>query len=124
MSRGLEKNPVFPCARLTVYSESATRSVVAAHYTRIQLKPRIYSMGGFKAMQPGRNRLVFRASPAPGLGTAFWSIKAQINTRRQIQAEPKAIACIRDKYRSEPSSTKKQCHMHFIVRQPTCLTDN
>ena len=31
-------------------------------------------------------------------GTAFWSIKAQIGTRRQIQAEPKASACIGDKY--------------------------
>ena len=57
-------------------------------------------------------------------GTAFWSIKAQIGTRRQIQAEPKASACIGDKYRSEPLSTKKQCLMHFIVRPPTCLTDN
>ena len=27
-------------------------------------------------------------------------------------------------YRSQPVSTKKQCHMHFIVRPPTCLTDN
>ena len=27
-------------------------------------------------------------------------------------------------YRSEPLSTKKQCHMHFIVRPPTCLIDN
>ena len=27
-------------------------------------------------------------------GTAFWAIKAQIGTRRQIQAEPKASACI------------------------------
>ena len=57
-------------------------------------------------------------------GTAFWSIKAQISTRRQIQAEPEASACIGDKYRSEPLSTKKQCHMHFIVRPPTCVTDN
>ena len=31
-------------------------------------------------------------------GTAFWSIKAQISTHRQIQAEPKASACIGDKY--------------------------
>ena len=31
-------------------------------------------------------------------GTAFWSIKAQIGTRRQIQAESKASACIGDKY--------------------------
>ena len=30
-------------------------------------------------------------------GTDFWSIKAQIGTRRQIQAEPKANACIGDK---------------------------
>ena len=52
------------------------------------------------------------------------SIKAQIGTRRQIQAEPKASACIGDKYRFEPFSTKKQCHMHYIVRPPTCLTDN
>ena len=43
-------------------------------------------------------------------GTAFWSIKALIGTRRQIQGEPKASACIGDK--------------HFIVRPPTCLTDN
>ena len=57
-------------------------------------------------------------------GTDFWSIKAQISTRRQIQAEPKASACIGDKYWSEPLSTKKQCHMHFIVRPPTYLTDN
>ena len=57
-------------------------------------------------------------------GTAFWAIKAQIGTRRQIQAEPKASACIGDKYRSEPLSTKKQCNLHFIVRPPTCLTDN
>ena len=56
-------------------------------------------------------------------GTDFWSIKAQIGTRRQIQAEPKASACIGDKYQSEPLSTKKQCHMHFIVR-PFYRTDN
>ena len=30
-------------------------------------------------------------------GTAFWSMKAQIGTRRQIQAEPKASACIDQK---------------------------
>ena len=46
----IEKNPASACARVTVYNEPATRSVVAAHYTRIQLKPRIYSIGGFKAM--------------------------------------------------------------------------
>ena len=33
-------------------------------------------------------------------GTDFWSIKAQIGTRHQIQAEPKASACIGDKYRT------------------------
>ena len=47
------------------YSEPATQCVVVAHYTNIQLKPRIYLMGGFKAMQLGRNSLVFRQS---GLG--------------------------------------------------------
>ena len=44
--------------------------------------------------------------------------------RRQIHAEPKASACIGDKYRSQPLSTKKQCHMHFMVRSPTYLPDN
>ena len=44
-----------------MYSEPATRSVVAAHYTRIQLRPGIFSIGGFKAMQLGRNKLVFKA---------------------------------------------------------------
>ena len=29
-----------------------------------------------------------------------------------------------DKYQSQPLLTKKQCHMHFIVRPPKCLTDN
>ena len=43
--------------------------------------------------------------------------------RRQIQAEPKATACIGDKYRSQHLSTKKQCHMHFIVQPPSCFTD-
>ena len=46
----------------TVHSEPATRSVVAAHYTRIQLKASIYSMSGFKAIQLGRNSLVFGTS--------------------------------------------------------------
>ena len=61
----IEKTQLLPSARLTVYSEPATRSVVAAHHTRIQLKPRIDSMGGFKAMQLGRNSLVFRATKLP-----------------------------------------------------------
>ena len=39
---------------------SLTRSIVAAHYTCIQLKPRIYSIGGLKAMQLGRNSLAGR----------------------------------------------------------------
>ena len=38
-----------------MYSEPATRFV--AHYTCIQLKPGIYSMGGFKAMQLERNNI-------------------------------------------------------------------
>ena len=44
--------------------------------------------------------------------TAFWSIKAlRLVRRRQIQVEPKASASIGD-------------NLHFIVRPPTCLTDN
>ena len=57
-----EKYRLLPPERVTVYSEPATRSVEAAHHTQIQLKPRIYSIGGLKAMQLGWNSLVFKAS--------------------------------------------------------------
>ena len=55
-------------------------------------------------------------------GTAFWLIKAQIGTPSLDTG--RAAASAGDKKRSQPLSTKKQCHMHFIARQPTCLTDN
>ena len=44
-------------------------------------------------------------------GTAFWSIKAQIGTR-PVSGEA---------YRSEPFSTKKQCHMHILYQAVTFL---
>ena len=47
LAKGFRK-PLAKCG--PGYSEPATPSVVADHCTRIQLKPRIYSIGGFKAM--------------------------------------------------------------------------
>ena len=69
--------------------------------------------------RPSRRRV-----PVSATSTDFGRYRLRSVRRRQIQAEPKANACIGDKYRSQPVSTKKQCHMHFIVRPPTCLTDN
>ena len=57
------KNRPLLSARVTVYSEPAYRFVVAAHYSRIQLKPKIYSIGGFKAMQLGGIALYSGPSP-------------------------------------------------------------
>ena len=89
------------------------QSHVPAHYARIQLKPRIYSMGGFKDMQLGRNSLVLNTSPETahyfyGNGLAIWHSLSDIRHIKVNYGRSSAIYVV-----SNFINAKRHIYSHY-----------